>query len=612
MRRTEATPKGVVLCLLALFVTPSALFATEMAFISVAAHDGYIKESGEHTSVGDPANMEPSSTGTSGLRAGDTEYGKQIKLVVSFDTSSIPDATTIQSATLRLRRGVQASANPFDAVGPGYADIKGGSGFNGSLTLEAADFEAEADAVQVATMSNPTFDGEWSQGRLNPTGRAAINKTGHTQFRVYHLPGDNDESTADYLGYYPGEDGAGYAPELIVTYDNPPAPPVVPEDPNDFHGVRTKWKKWVAGTGGATRATIIPGLRGLSVANWVKALEDAGANAATINLEARNNLRSSPTHPTYGMTEEQISKGEYTPDQRNTQLIDFLSAVQAAKDAGQIAGSIKFHVHQRLYPRHDTLKEQQFVDDFSDFIEKAKTYNVDHWLAGIRLGENGISETDLDYTLELSINWATAININTGDWLKTHGMEMSGGYMGAYFNNIDSKPNSATFFQEISRETGYFTFCFKHFIKGGIRKKMTSAGYDKNNVDDWLLFLRYDCGFADLVSFIDSYKASYPMHANCIFIGDSGDAMKAITDPEYAALTQMFTEAGAGFEGIIAVNGYLWNKDNSLGDCYKALHIVDPTGDPPVLLPLSYLRWSTWPDSPSLTPAEHWLYFGAK
>jgi hypothetical protein len=140
-------------------------------------------------------------------------------LVVSFDTSSLPDGATIVSATLRLRRGAGSGTNPFGTHGACYADIKGGTGFSGSVALQTGDFQAAADATQVATMSNPAADGDWSTGVLNATGRGFVNKTGKTQLRVYFVIDDNDDAGNDYIGYYSGNDStAANRPVLEITY----------------------------------------------------------------------------------------------------------------------------------------------------------------------------------------------------------------------------------------------------------------------------------------------------------------------------------------------------------------------------------------------------------
>jgi hypothetical protein len=370
-------------------------------------------------------------------------------------------------------------------------------------------------------------------------------------------------------------------------------------DPDDYHGPRTKWKTMSGYP--STRGTIPPDLLGLSVADWVAELQEAGANMATINVEARNNLLTNPIHDTYSLTEENIANEEYTPGQRDILLVDFLLAVQAAIDANLIDGDFSFNAHQRLYPNHNAAKEQDFIEDFSGFINAAKTAGVDHLISGIRLGENGIDAEngDSNYLLELALFWAMGINSNTGDWLKNNAcLAISGGDRGMFFNGIDNKSNSPTFFQEISQETASFAFCWKQFILNGVGNKMTSLGYNENSTADWLSFMHNDCGFKDLEKFIDTHKADYPLHANVIFIGDSADGMKKIKrgggayGAEYTAITEMFTSASIGFKGILGVNGY---KAASHKDNFDCLHKVKVNTGAVIDLPLSQARWSAWP-----------------
>lgn len=197
--------------------TQSGGGGTTVTFVSVAADDGRILESSEGSNTGGSVDATGSSSST--MRAGDDSSDRQYKTVVSFDTSSLPDGATIVSATLRLRRGAASGTNPFGTHGACYADIKGGTGFSGSVALQTGDFQAAADATQVATMSNPAANGDWSTGVLNATGRGFVNKTGKTQLRVYFALDDNDDAGNDYIGYYSGNDStAANRPVLEITY----------------------------------------------------------------------------------------------------------------------------------------------------------------------------------------------------------------------------------------------------------------------------------------------------------------------------------------------------------------------------------------------------------
>jgi len=190
---------------------------TTVTFTSVASQDGYVLESTETSGVGGSGSS--TSSNSSGLRVGDDASRRQYKTLVSFNTSSIPDGATIVSAKLRLLRGTSSGTNPFSTFGTCWVDVQGGSGFSSSTTLQTGDFQAPAAAVQAAAMSNAGANGTWSEGDLNAAGLATIDKTGTTQLRVYFSLDDDNDGTADYIGYYPGDNPtAANRPQLVVTY----------------------------------------------------------------------------------------------------------------------------------------------------------------------------------------------------------------------------------------------------------------------------------------------------------------------------------------------------------------------------------------------------------
>ncbi len=196
--------------------TTSACTGSTVTFYSVAAEDGRIWESGETGSVGGGGNSTDNLT--TAIRVGDTDADEQYKSIVSFDTSSIPDGATIQSATIRLVRGTLSGTSPFTTHGSCVADISSG-GFGGSATFAVADWQAAATATNVATLSAPAANGSASSGSLSAAGLAAVNKTGRTQLRIYCTLGDDDDLLFDYVGFYPGEmTTTANKPQLTVTY----------------------------------------------------------------------------------------------------------------------------------------------------------------------------------------------------------------------------------------------------------------------------------------------------------------------------------------------------------------------------------------------------------
>ncbi|RMH18793.1 MAG: DNRLRE domain-containing protein, partial [Acidobacteria bacterium] len=189
---------------------------TVVTLTSIALEDGWLRESNENSNVGGRATED--GTGASALRAGDQKKDRQFKALVSFDTSSIPDGATIVSATLRLRRGTVVGTNPFTTHGTCWVDVRSG-GFGGSTDLHKSDFEAAATVAKTTSLSSPAANGDWAEGDLDPSGLAAIDKTGTTQLRIYFDLDDNDDGGNDYVGFYSGDNAnAANHPQLVVTY----------------------------------------------------------------------------------------------------------------------------------------------------------------------------------------------------------------------------------------------------------------------------------------------------------------------------------------------------------------------------------------------------------
>jgi hypothetical protein len=182
---------------------------------SIGAEDGYILESSETSTSGGTATSNDSTT--SGLRAGDEKKNKQYRSIVSFDTSALPDTASITSVTLRLRRGTVVGTSPFTILGSLSADVTKGTYSNAAL--ETTDFALQSTASAVCTMSNAATNGSWSECTFNGAGMAAINKTGKTQIRIAFTLDDDNDNSADYVGFYSGENAdAASRPQLVIQY----------------------------------------------------------------------------------------------------------------------------------------------------------------------------------------------------------------------------------------------------------------------------------------------------------------------------------------------------------------------------------------------------------
>lgn len=87
------------------------------------------------------------------------------------------------------------------------------------VATETQDFQASATASSVATLPYPTNDGSWSEVSLDAAGLAAINKIGSTQMRLGFATDDDNDGTADYLGFYSGDNSTvANRPKLVIVY----------------------------------------------------------------------------------------------------------------------------------------------------------------------------------------------------------------------------------------------------------------------------------------------------------------------------------------------------------------------------------------------------------
>jgi len=183
---------------------------------SINVDDGYVLEQTETSSTGGSTNSTLATTAA--IRAGDSASDLEYRGILSFSTLDIPEAATIQSVRLRIKRGQVVGLSPFATHGTLTVDANT-AGFNGDLALENADWEAAATALGVCTLPEPVANGDWTECFFNAAGIAAIHTNGRTQVRIHFTTGDNDDLAADYMGFYSGNSASDTdRPELIVTY----------------------------------------------------------------------------------------------------------------------------------------------------------------------------------------------------------------------------------------------------------------------------------------------------------------------------------------------------------------------------------------------------------
>jgi hypothetical protein len=186
-----------------------------VSFISTATYDGGIIESARGNGKGGTMN----STAIN-FPLGDDSRNRQFRLILSFNTGSLPDTAIIQSVALKIKQnGSPVGINPFTVLGALYADIRKGY-FGTSPVLELADFNAPATATRIGSFGSTPISG-WYSASLNATGKSDINKANLTQLRIYFATPTNNNNSANYAVFFSGNAAVGNQPLLIITYSLP-------------------------------------------------------------------------------------------------------------------------------------------------------------------------------------------------------------------------------------------------------------------------------------------------------------------------------------------------------------------------------------------------------
>lgn len=179
-------------------------------FRSNGSQDGWILESSENSGVGGTLNYTDTA-----LRVGDAALDRQYVAILSFDTSDLPDTAVITDVRLRIRMQGAVVGN-VGALGGPNVDIGSGM-FGASPTLEAGDFQAQANAAGVIG----AFDaqaGNWYRAILDGASYQFVDLMGATQFRLYFTIDDNDDGGPDFVRIFSGNAAASNRPQLIIQY----------------------------------------------------------------------------------------------------------------------------------------------------------------------------------------------------------------------------------------------------------------------------------------------------------------------------------------------------------------------------------------------------------
>lgn len=179
-------------------------------FTSSGSVDGNIVETSETSGLGGSKNDTSNL-----LMVGDTSQDQQIRSILSFNTSGLPDTAVITSAKLQIKKFSLTGADPFASLGKLVADI-GTPTFGSSAILQSGDFQAGAGANSCAIFST-TPVANWYSAGITPAGQAKISLTKNTQFRLRFTKDDNDNHLNNRVNFFSGN-ASGNQPELTVTY----------------------------------------------------------------------------------------------------------------------------------------------------------------------------------------------------------------------------------------------------------------------------------------------------------------------------------------------------------------------------------------------------------
>ena len=183
-----------------------------LTYRSLGAQDGWMLESTETSNAGGTLN----TTATT-FNLGDDAADKQYRALLHFNTASLPNNAVITKVTLKIKKQGQVGSNPFTLLGGLKVDMRKPY-FGTAIGLVASDFQAAAGKSNVATF-NATPASNWYRALLNATGRAYVNKTGTTQFRLRFQTDDNNDNGADYMKFFSGNYATASAvPTLIIEY----------------------------------------------------------------------------------------------------------------------------------------------------------------------------------------------------------------------------------------------------------------------------------------------------------------------------------------------------------------------------------------------------------
>ncbi len=185
---------------------------TAPPFMSEGPLDGTLIESSENSGVGGGI----SAVGPR-FWVGDLANRAQIRTVLSFDTSRLPDNAVVTSARIRIKLANMTSPSAFSVLGRLLVDVAVPH-FGQRPQLESGDFQAAATQTGSAAF-NPVPSAGWYTATLPPARLGLIDRTARTQFRLRFALDDNNDTVANFAAFFSGDAPTpSDRPILIVQY----------------------------------------------------------------------------------------------------------------------------------------------------------------------------------------------------------------------------------------------------------------------------------------------------------------------------------------------------------------------------------------------------------
>jgi len=225
-----------------LFTMPEITLAANITFNATSSDCYFAYESGWSSSpqeVWDQAHddlTEAPITGTNYIyvkilrdyEAGDYSFDIQRSLVY-FNTSALPDDANITSAVLQLYK-----SDFGDELGAWSLQVQSGLPDYPHIPPTSADYGYSYYSGDGGSIASADLDGTGYRNiTLNTTGISWISLTGVTKFMLRDATYDIADAypvgttwEANWFSFYTSEQGAGYRPQLIVTYEATEAPTI--------------------------------------------------------------------------------------------------------------------------------------------------------------------------------------------------------------------------------------------------------------------------------------------------------------------------------------------------------------------------------------------------